>query len=64
MFNAKSIELNEYERHVLYDIICWKTSNIPINYVAGNSHSINPINFAILDLVDAGYLVSIKNIRH
>ena len=32
--------------------------------MTGNSHSINPINFAILDLVDAGYLVSIKNIRH
>lgn len=62
--NAKSIGLNEYEGHGLYDIICGNTSNIPINYVTGDNHSINPINFVVLDSVDVGYLPSIKNIKH
>lgn len=34
--NAKSIGLNEYEGHGLYDIICGNKSNIPINYVTGD----------------------------
>lgn len=62
--NAKSIGLNEYEGHGLYDIICGNKSNISINYVTGDNHSINPINFVVLDSVDVGYLPSIKNIKH
>ena len=62
--NAKSIGLNEYEGHGLYDIVCGNKSNIPINYVTGDNHSINPINFIVLDSVDVGYLPSIKNIKH
>jgi len=62
--NAKSIGLNEYEGHGLYDIVCGNKSNIPINYVTGDNHSINPINFVVLDSVDVGYLPSIKNIKH
>ena len=62
--NAKSIGLNEYEGHGLYDIVCGNKSNIPINYVTGDNHSINPINFMVLDSVDVGYLPSIKNIKY
>ena len=62
--NAKSIGLNEYEGHGLYDIVCGNKSNIPINYVTGDNHSINPVNFVVLDSVDVGYLPSIKNINH
>lgn len=62
--NAKSIGLNEYEGHGLYDIVCGNKSNIPINYVTGDNHSINPVNFVVLDSVDVGYLPSIKNIKH
>lgn len=61
--NAKSIGLNEYEGHGLYDIICGNKSNIPINYVTGDNHSINPVNFVVLDSVNVGYLPSIKNIE-
>jgi hypothetical protein len=32
--------------------------------VTGDNHSINPINFIVLDSVDVGYLPSIKNIKH
>ena len=62
--NVKSIGLNEYEGHGLYDIVCGNKSNIPINYVTGDNHSINPINFIVLDSVDVGYLPSIKNIKY
>jgi hypothetical protein len=62
--NAKSIGLNEYEGHGLYDIVCGNKSNIPINYVTGDNHSINPINFVVLDSVNVGYLPSIKNIKY
>lgn len=62
--NAKSIGLNEYEGHGLYDIVCGNKSNIPINYVTGDNHSINPVNFVVLDSVDVGYLPSIKNIKY
>ena len=62
--NAKSIGLNEYEGHGLYDIVCGNKSNITINYVTGDNHSINPVNFVVLDSVDVGYLPSIKNVKH
>ena len=36
-------------------IIYGNTSNIPINYVTGDFHLINPINFVVIELVDVGY---------
>lgn len=51
-------------RHGLYDIICGNESNISINYVTGDNHSLNPINFVVLNSVDIGYLPSIKNIKN
>jgi TnpA family transposase len=63
VINVRSIGLNEYEGHGLYDIVCGNKSNIAINYVTGDNHSINPVNFVVLDSVDIGYLPSIKNIK-
>ena len=61
--NAKTIGLNEYEGHKLYDLILGNKSDIEIDYVTGDNHSINPINFVELDSIDVGYLPSIKNIK-
>ena len=61
--NSKTIGLNEYEGHGLYDIICGNKSDIEIDYVTGDNHSLNPINFVVLDSVDVGYLPNIKNIK-
>lgn len=61
--NSKTIGLNEYEGHGLYDIIYGNKSGIEIEYVTGDSHSLNPINFVVLDSVNIGYLPSIKNIK-
>jgi TnpA family transposase len=62
--NARSMGLNEYEGHGLYDIVCGNKSNILINYVTGDNHSINPVNFVVLDSVDVGYMPNIKNIKY
>ena len=61
--NAKTIGLNEYEGHKLYDLILGNKSDIEINFVTGDNHSLNPINFVGLDSIDVGYLPSIKNIK-
>ena len=61
--NAKTIGLNEYEGHGLYDVVYGNKSNIIIDYVTGDNHSINHVNYVILDSVDVGYLPSIKNIK-
>jgi len=61
--NAKSIGLNEYEGHGLFDIVQGNKSNIIINYITGDNHSINPVNFIIFNAVNIGYLPSIKNIQ-
>lgn len=61
--NAKTIGLNEYEGHKLYDLIRGNKSDIEINFVTGDNHSLNPINFVGLDSIDTGYLPSIKDIK-
>ncbi len=61
--NSKTIGLNEYEGHGLFDMIYGNKSDIIIDYVTGDNHSINPVNFVVLDSVDVGYLPSIKNIK-
>ena len=63
VINAKTIGLNEYEGHGLFDIVQGNKSNIIIDYVTGDNHSINPVNFVIFNAVNIGYLPSIKNIQ-
>ncbi len=61
--NSRTIGLNEYEGHGLYDIIYGNKSDITIDYVTRDNHSLNPVNFVALDTIDVGYLPSIKNIK-
>jgi hypothetical protein len=61
--NAKNIGLNEYEGHSLYDIIYNNKTNISIDMVTGDGHSMNKINFVILDSIDVDYVPSIKDIK-
>jgi TnpA family transposase len=61
--NAKNIGPNEYEGHSLYDVIYGNKTNIDIDMVTGDNHSINKINFVILDSIDVEYVPSIKNIK-
>jgi hypothetical protein len=61
--NAKNIGLNEYEGHALYDVIQGNKTNINIDMVTGDNHSLNKLNFVILDSIDVDYVPSIKDIR-
>jgi TnpA family transposase len=61
--NAKNIGLNEYEGHSLFDIIFGNNTDIDIDMVTGDSHSLNQLNFVILDAIGVDYVPSIKNIK-
>ncbi|MCF6808434.1 Tn3 family transposase [Thiotrichales bacterium 19S9-12] len=61
--NAKNIGLNEYEGHSLYDMIYSNKTDIDIDMVTGDGHSLNQLNFVALDAINVEYVPSIKNIR-
>ncbi|MBE9527512.1 MAG: Tn3 family transposase [Proteobacteria bacterium] len=61
--NAKNIGLNEYEGHSLYDMIYGNKTDIDINMITGDNHSLNQLNFVALDSIDVEYVPSIKNVR-
>ncbi|WP_339057663.1 Tn3 family transposase [Candidatus Regiella endosymbiont of Tuberolachnus salignus] len=61
--NAKNIGLNEYEGHSLYDVIHGNKTDITIDRVTGDNHSLNKLNFVILDSIDVDYVPGIKDIR-
>ena len=61
--NAKNIGLNEYEGHSLFDMIYNNKTDIDIDMVTGDNHSLNQLNFIALDVIDVEYVPSIKNIR-
>lgn len=61
--NAKCIGPNEHESHHLYDVIYNNKTNIPIDMVTGDGHSINQTSFVALDSIDVEFIPSIKNIR-
>ncbi len=61
--NAKNIGLNEYEGHSLYEVIYGNKTNIDIDMVTGDNHSLNKHNFVILDSIDVDYVPGIKDIK-
>lgn len=61
--NAKNIGLNEYEGHSLYDVIYSNKTDIDIDMVTGDNHSLNQLNFVVLDSIDVDYVPSIKDVR-
>ncbi len=61
--NAKNMGLNEYEGHALFDMIYGNKTDIEIDMVTGDNHSLNQLNFVALDAIDVEYVPSIKNVR-
>ncbi len=49
--------------HSLYDMIYGNKTDIDINMVTGDNHSLNKLNFVALDSIDVAYVPSIKNVR-
>ncbi len=61
--NATNIGPNEYEGHALFDMIYGNKTEINIDMVTGDNHSINKCNFVFLDAIDVNYVPNIKNIK-
>ena len=61
--NVRILDLNEYEGHYLYDMIYTNKTDINIDMVTGDNHSLNQLNFVALDSIDVEYVPSIKNVR-
>lgn len=62
--NAKIISANQHESHFLFDILYNVTSEIDINWLSGDGHSINQVNFAFLDFIDKQFAPHFKRINH
>ena len=60
---VKNIGLNEYEGHHLYDMIYDNQSDIKIDAVTGDNHTLNQLNFLALDAINVEFIPSIKNIK-
>ena len=60
---VKNIGLNEYEGHHLYDMIYDNQSDIKIDAVTGDNHTLNQLNFLALDAINVEFVPSIKNIK-
>lgn len=51
--NAKMIGANEHESHFIYDLLYSNTSDIKPDILSTDTHGVNHVNFALLDL--SGY---------
>ena len=61
--NAKNLGLNEYEGHSLYDMIYGNKTDVYVDVVTGDNHSLNKLNFGALDSIGVDYVPSIKNVK-
>jgi TnpA family transposase len=61
--NAKNIGPNEYEGHHLFDMVYGNHTDIPIDMITGDGHSINQVNFVALDVIDVAFIPSINDIQ-
>ena len=61
--NARLIGCNEHESHFAFDLVYNNTSQIKIDMLTGDNHTVNQINYVALDAIDIEFVPSIKNIR-
>ena len=61
--NTKIIGANEHESHYLFDMTNNNTTDIKPDWLCGDSHSINHVNFALLHLIDQNFAPHLKKIN-
>lgn len=61
--NAKIISANQHESHFLFDILRNNTSEIDPDWISGDGHSINQVNFLLLDIIGKQFAPYIKRIQ-
>lgn len=62
--NTKIISANQHENHYLFDILYNVTSEIDIKWLSGDGHSINQVNFTLLDFIEKQFAPHFKRINH
>jgi len=60
--NAKIISANQHESHFLFDILFNNSSDVEIDWLSGDGHSINQINFTLLDFIGKQFAPQFKKI--
>lgn len=60
--NAKVISPNDYEGHHLFDLLFNNKTDIRIDRVTGDGHSVNQINFMALDAIDIDFIPNINDL--
>ena len=62
--NARVISANHHESHYLFDILFNNSSIIDIMWLSGDGHSINQVNFSLLDFIYKQFAPQFKRINH
>lgn len=61
--NTKIISANHHESHYLFDILFNNNSEVDIQWLSGDGHSINQINFTLLDFIEKQFAPHFKAIN-
>lgn len=61
VINSAVISPNEHESHFLFDIVYNNTSDIDPDAVTGDMHSINCLNYVILDAINKSFMPNFNN---
>ena len=59
--NTNTIGANDHESHFVFDIVYNNTSEIDPTAVAGDQHSTNQLNYAILDAINKSFFPNYRN---
>ena len=60
---VKNIGLNEYEGHHLYDMIYDNQSEVRIDALPVDNHTLNQLHFIALDAINVDFIPNIKNLK-
>jgi len=60
--NAMIMSPNDYEGHSFFDVASNNTTDIHPDFLSGDTHSINQVNFALVELMGSSFIPHIKNI--
>jgi TnpA family transposase len=61
--NTKVTSPNDYEGHHLFDVFFNNITHVKPDFLCGDTHSINHVNFALMHLLGCSFIPHIKNIR-
>jgi TnpA family transposase len=61
--NVKVISSNDHESHSVFDLVRGNMTDIPINKITGDTHTVNQLNFIALDAINVEFVPAIKNIK-